>query len=117
MKRLIRMFLVLGAVIGLFGQGLALAYAGSSPAMAKIAMADDCMSDMKAATAADGSKPCKGMTLACIAAMGCTIPLVVPADHVFAGPVAQSAPIHGRGASTRLTGRELAPEPDPPSLS
>lgn len=117
-KRLFQMLLLIGAMIGLFGQGLALAYAPQpAHAAGRLAMADDCMPGMKAGRPAKQGKPCKGLTFACIAAMGCTIPLVVPEDRPLSAPAAQAAPVHGYGTARQLAGRNLAPEPDPPSLS
>lgn len=60
--------------------------------------------------------PCKGMTLDCIAKMGCALPLAVPA------PAAPMIAAHVQSAivdelpATRLVGRNLGPEPDPPLL-
>src|SRR3546814_20916757 len=63
---------------------------------------------------ASKEKPCKGLTLDCIAAMGCVVPLMA-AD--LTGSIA--APhIHGKpnfwSATNVLAGKNFAPDPDPP---
>ena len=64
---------------------------------------------------APSEKPCKGLTLDCIAAMGCVIPLVA-AD--LTGGIAPArlydAPSFWT-TDTILTGKAVAPEPDPPT--
>lgn len=60
-------------------------------------------------------QPCKGLTLACIAQMGCVIPMT------FEDPVRMTdrptAPqlVAAWPASPALAGREVAPEPEPPT--
>lgn len=120
-KRALHLFLLLGALIGLFGQ--AVAYASVQPTvsapvamsgMADSGMSEDCMKMM--AQQQPQQKPCKGMTLACIAAMGCVVPLVVRND---------SPALASREAAPSLTfwptiavlrGSDLSPEPEPPTL-
>lgn len=117
-RRLLQLVLALGAMIGVFGQGMAFAYAPQRAHLAgKMVMADDCMPGAEAGQPAKQSKPCKGLTLACIAAMGCTLPLAVPDDHALVAPAGRLAPIHDDVPARQLAGRDLAPEPDPPSLS
>jgi len=77
------------------------------------AMSDEC-AEMMRVDKSDPDKPCQGLTLDCIAKMGCALPLAVatPAASIAtfdhrAGPVDQ-LPI------TRLFGRTLGPEPEPP---
>src|SRR3546814_6203045 len=71
----LHLFLLLGALIGLLGQEAAFASgppAVSAPmavsSMADSGMSEDCMK-MMAQQPQPAQKPCKGMTLACIAAM------------------------------------------------
>nr|WP_254911503.1 hypothetical protein [Sphingomonas sp. CDS-1] len=59
-------------------------------------------------------KPCKGLTLECIAAMGCVIPLIatdlsvgLSVRHVY------GAPAFWPGIDV-LVGQSLPPDPDPP---
>lgn len=60
--------------------------------------------------------PCKGMTLQCIAQMGCTAPAALeptmfsPREHV------QDRLSHQLTQSARLVGRSYGPLPDPPSI-
>jgi hypothetical protein len=77
-------------------------------------MSEDCMKMM--AEQQPQQKPCKGMTLACIAAMGCVVPMVVRNDSPAlvrreAGPTLAFWP-----TTTVLRGSDLTPEPEPPTL-
>src|SRR3546814_6674820 len=70
--------LLFGEMVGLLAQEVAFA---SAPAMSSAAVTASQMSDeyaemMKAATS-QGDKPCKGLTLDCIAKMGCELPSAV----------------------------------------
>src|SRR3546814_6507909 len=83
--------------------------------MADSGMSEDCMK-MMAQQPQPAQKPCKGMTLACIAAMGCVIPMAVRNDAPGlaareAGPTLAFWP-----TSTVLRGSDLTPEPEPPTL-
>src|SRR3546814_2619291 len=78
--------LLLGALIGLFGQAVAYASVPSAVSapmamsgMTDSGMSEDCMK-MMAQQQQPAQKPCKGMTLACIAAMGCVVPMAVRND-------------------------------------
>src|SRR3546814_13459239 len=90
--------LLLGALIGLFGQAVAYASVPSavSAPMAMSGMTDsgmsaDCMK-MMAQQQQPAQKPCKGMTLACIAALGCVVPIDVRTDAPgLAGRAADTA--------------------------
>src|SRR3546814_1679131 len=78
--------------------------------MADSGMSEDCMK-MMAQQPQPAQKPCKGMTLACIAAMGCVIPMAVRNDAPGlaareAGPTLAFWP-----TSTVLRGSDLTPEP------
>ena len=122
MKRVLQLLLLLGALIGLLGQESAFASgppAMSAPmamsAMAVSGMSEDCMK-MMAQQQQPAQKPCKGMTLACIAAMGCVIPMAVRNDAPMlaareAGPTLAFWP-----TTTVLRGSDLTPEPEPPTL-
>src|SRR3546814_16350357 len=92
-RRWLSLMLLFGAMVGLLAQEVAFA---SAPAMSSAAvtasqMSDECAEMMKAATS-QGDKPCKGLTLDCIAKMGCAlpsavIPLAMPlAPHIGRAP-------------------------------
>lgn len=123
MKQLLALLLLLGAMTGLWGQEAAFAAGPSfAPVMAMqhsdnqadMPMSADCMAMMQNAPQ-PGQKPCKGMTLDCIAAMGCVIPLGLVADVYVSGGIAPSADMHFALPAVTLTGRTLNPEPEPPA--
>lgn len=115
MKRFLASLLLIGALIGLFGAELA--YARSVPATTPaktMAMDADCMAMMAKQQPTPKEKPCKGLTLDCIAAMGCVVPLMaadltgsLSARHIHGRPIFWSA-------TTVLAGKSFAPDPDPP---
>ena len=122
MKNALRLFLLLGALIGLLGQEAA--FASAPPAMpaqmtmfgmADSGMSEDCMK-MMAQQQQPAQKPCKGMTLACIAAMGCVVPMAVRNDSLTLAVPAASATLAFWTTTTVLRGSELTPEPEPPTL-
>ena len=122
MKHAFRLFLLLGALIGLLGQEAAFASgppAVSAPmtmsAMVASGMSEDCMK-MMAQQQQPAQKPCKGMTLACIAAMGCVVPMALRNDAPTLA-VREAGPTLAFWSTTPvLHGSELAPEPEPPTL-
>ncbi len=61
-------------------------------------------------------KPCQGLTLDCIAKMGCALPLalVPPAMSAVQAVYRPNTPAFMPVA--RLVGRNLSPEPEPPTL-
>lgn len=85
-------------------------------AVSAMAMDADCMAMMAKLKPAPEKKPCKGLTLDCIASMGCVVPLVT-ADLVtdIKAPRCYGAlafwPTHDV-----LTGKSLAPDPEPPTI-
>ena len=122
MKRAIHLFLLLGALIGMFGQ--AVAYASVPPAMpvqmtmsgtADSGMSEDCMK-MMAQQQQPEQKPCKGMTLDCIAAMGCVVPMAIRSDAPALGSRPADPSLAFWPTTTVLRGSDLAPEPEPPTL-
>src|SRR3546814_15472196 len=76
-KRLLASLLLIGALIGLFGAQMAAARSVPTAASAPRAMAmdADCMAMMAKQQPAPEEKPCQGLTLDCIAAMGCVVPM------------------------------------------
>src|SRR3546814_17900465 len=82
-KLALHRFLLLGALIGLFGQAVAYASVPSAvfapmamSGMTDSGMSEDCMK-MMAHQQQPAQKPCKSMTLACIAAMVCVVTIAV----------------------------------------
>ena len=116
-KRLLSLLLILGALMGLMAQEVAFA---SAPAMQNTVatasqMSDEC-AEMMGVDTSQPDQPCKGMTLDCIAKMGCAISLAVVTP---AAPLAVAG--HRRElvdplAVQRLVGRSVGPEPDPPLI-
>ena len=114
LRRLLPLALLVGALVGLLGQGAALALGPawqSVTATASTAPAD-CMKMMQGEP---DDAPCKGLSLDCIAAMGCTVPVVLAPD---AAPVALDdmpklsvTPL----PLPVLTGRSVAPTTHPPT--
>lgn len=114
-RRILPLLLLIGALSGLLGAEMA---AASAPVMAGSAATATMMPGCTMArTKPDKAKhdgKCHGLTLQCIAAMGCTVPVAdlheapdlarLPA--IVLRPTAAPAPV--------LAGRLLSPEPEPP---
>lgn len=116
MKRAFRLLLLLGALIGLFGQQAAYATSAraSVTAAAVSPMDADCMAMMEKQPQPT-QKPCKGLTLDCIAAMGCVLPVLLrDADAPLAAPVLFPVPAYWPSTSV-LAGSDLVPEQHPPT--
>lgn len=115
MKRVLYLFLLLGALVGLMGQEVAYA---SIPATISTPMAStsaDCMKAMDQEQQPSG-KPCKELTLDCIASMGCVVPMTLrDAPPLTASPVPHGAMIFWTTISV-LHGSDLTPEPEPPAI-
>ncbi len=112
MKRLVAFLLLFGALTGLFGQEMA--FASGVPA-AKTSPHSEMMPGCTMPMAGQKhDKPCKGLTLECIAAMGCTIPLANADEPAGIEPVGfvRIAPV--AAITKRLTGLRVLPEPEPP---
>lgn len=116
-KRALQLLLLFGAVIGLFGQQAA--YAASARAtMAPAAVSQmnaDCMEMMQKPQPQPAQKPCKGLTLDCIAAMGCVVPIVFkePAAPTTAPQFVSALAFWP--ATSVLVGNDLPPEQHPPT--
>ena len=116
-KHWLTLMLLAGALLGLFGQETAFAMARpvaqeQQPAASQT-MSPAC-AEMMGIDTSQPDQPCKGMTLDCIAKMGCAIPLAVVTP---AAPLAVAG--HRRElvdplAVQRLVGRSVGPEPEPP---
>lgn len=83
--------------------------------MAMSGMSEDCMK-MMAQQQQPAQKPCKGMTLACIAAMGCVIPMAVRNDAPVLAAREANPTLAFWPTTTVLRGSNLTPEPEPPTL-
>ncbi|MDQ2893631.1 MAG: hypothetical protein M3R64_11175 [Pseudomonadota bacterium] len=112
----LRLFLFAIAVFGLFGQSTAMAMATAGGVSAPMAsMTGMTCADMPA-PGSPQKAPCKGMTLQCIAQMGCAAPAVLaptmfsPREHIRSGHR------HHSTQAARLIGRSDEPFPDPPTL-
>lgn len=121
MKHAFSLFLLLGALISLFGQ--VAAYATAPPdasismaqPMAMSGMNEDCMKMMAQQKQQPGQKPCEGMTLDCIAAMGCVVPMTLRDAPTLASR--EIAPVTDFWPTTAvLSGSDLTPEPPPPTF-
>lgn len=116
-KRMLRLLLVVGALLGLFGQGIAFAIGPSFPETveAEASMAKDMDCPEMAKMQHEDQQPCKGLTLGCIAQMGCVVPMTLKEPAApLAGEAITSMPATWPLLST-LAGRDIAPEPHPPS--
>ena len=118
LKARLSLLLLLGALLGLLGQGMAYA---AGPALAPAIEASHAMpsgmdcADMTSDHKAKPAQPCKGLTLACIAQMGCVVPMTF-ADS--ARMVERLTPARLNATWPRapaLVGRTVPPEPEPPS--
>lgn len=119
LKARLSFLLLLGALLGLFGQGAAYAIGPAfAPAMeASHAMASgmDC-AEMGSDHKSKPNQPCKGLTLACIAQMGCVVPMTLetPSALTERAPFPQLAAIWS--AAPTLAGLTIPPEPEPPTV-
>jgi hypothetical protein len=73
--------------------------------------------DTDVAAAADAvGVPCKGLTPACIDAMGCVVPVAVPLRAPVLSPVATAwSEVAYTTATPVLAGRSIPPDPFPPN--
>lgn len=109
--------LLLGALLGLFGQQAAYAVgAGAAIAPASVSQMDaDCM-EMMQKQSQPAEKPCKGLTLDCIAAMGCVVPALLGGEGT---PLATPQPLlvpAFLSATSVLVGSDVPPEQHPPAI-
>jgi hypothetical protein len=119
-KRWLAMLLLMGALLGLVGQGVAYAHfvpvEKAEQSAATAGMSADC-AEMMGLTKQDPQpeKPCHGLTFDCIAKMGCSVSVVLPPVGTFdvAQKLLVSLPTHT--PAKPLAGRDSGPEPHPPS--
>lgn len=122
MRRVFHIFLLIGALIGLLGQEVAFAtVAPITSAPVKVAaspaagMPADCMK-MMAQQQQPARKHCNGMSLACMAAMGCLAPMAIQINAPIL-PLAQINPVLAFWPITPvMQGNNLAPDPEPPTV-
>ena len=118
MKRWFSMMLLVGALLGLFAQEVALASASSMQLSAQTsaseAMSEDC-AEMMGLTKQQPEKPCQELTLDCIAKMGCGLFLALVPPALSADPAEYRPNLPVLMPVTRLVGRNLTPEPEPPA--
>lgn len=113
--------MLFGAVLGLmdqeaaFARGMPVAKA-EQVSTAATQMSPECAEMMSLAKRApQPEEPCQGMTPDCIAKMGCAVPLALIAPLAFnASPRFRAAALL-QMPIVPLTGREIGPEPEPPS--
>ena len=117
MKRFLPLLLLIGALSGLLGQEAAFASGPRVPMieMAAGAMSTDCMKMMQQGGQEPGKMPCKGLTLDCIAAMGCTIPLFAVPEPGAVGGLLYAPQLHFLPPVRQLAGLSTGPEPPPPN--
>lgn len=111
------LMVLLGALLGLFAQEAAFAAAPAMPqhemAASAAGMSDEC-AEMMGLDKPRSDTPCKGLTLDCIAKMGCALPLAVPALAASLINAHFRRAIVNEQLIPRLIGRNYGPEPDPP---
>lgn len=121
MKRLLSVVLLVGALLGLFGQQAALAAGPTWQPTGVAAVAADTASSetidcMKLMEQAPAKTPCEGLTIDCIAAMGCMVPMTLASDPPALGGVLAYRAAPPKTVLLVLAGRNVAPEPEPPTL-
>lgn len=114
MKRFFPLLLLLGALLGLFGQGMALSAAPASlvTQAASAAAESDCMKMMQEDPA---GAPCTGITLDCIAAMGCVVPFTLTNEQPALNAPVLPTTVQLASLVTPLSGRVPSPELEPPT--
>jgi hypothetical protein len=116
-RRVLPLLLLLGALIGLLGQGTAYARGPQAPQPAATVAAieglsAECMEMMRKQPPAE--QPCEE-TFDCIMAMGCTIPLLAAPELLVVDRMSFGGTQHFVSAVTPLSGRSFGPEPEPPT--
>lgn len=110
--------LVVGAFVGLFGQQAAYAAGpGWSTTVVTAIKADasteasDCMKMMSEKP----DQPCDGLTLDCIADMGCVVPITLDGAQPLVAEQSFEQPRARLPRTSPLAGRMVPPEPEPPA--
>jgi hypothetical protein len=112
-RRFLTLFLLFGALLGLFAQQAAYA-AGPHLIQVSTQMAEmpGCAMDMQGQ---EKGKMHRDMSLDCIASMGCTIPLIEAAGPVAEIRIRAVAPAPTALATRTLTSRGIRPFLKPPT--
>lgn len=116
MKRIVHLGLLLGALLGLFGQSMANASVGNLNPSSEIAsVTADCMAAMMSHKKSTQS-PCQSTAQACVSVIGCAVPInVVNNIDKLAHPVL-SLSLGFYPKAVILHGVARPPEPRPPSI-
>lgn len=121
MKRWLSLLLLLGALLGLLGQEAAFAHVmpveRAKQTAAVPQMSPDCAQMMGLTKQqAQPAKPCQDMTSDCIAKMGCAVPLALIPPLAFDAVPQLRAAAPPQMPVAPLVGRDIGPEPEPPTL-
>lgn len=114
------MLLLIGAILGLFAQEVAIASARTTQSpdhfsAAATAMSQDCAETM-GLTKPQPDQPCQGLTLDCIAKMGCAASFTLTSLLTPALAFGNRPELLRPMPVARLVGRNTTPEPEPPAL-
>lgn len=115
MRRALKIVLVIAGLLGLFGQTVAIAASPTTTAIeatAPATMPMDCVGMMRGS---DNSVPCDRMTFACIAGMGCAMPLTLDVVQSVVAEMMTDVGSPAWPSAPSMEGRSVAPEPHPPS--
>lgn len=123
MHRLLALFLLIGALVGLFGQEMAFATASVAPmqnqSLADGSMSADCAEMMgieQGEPAPEPGAPCTGMTFECIAKMGCAAPAALLPATLLNPAYRLWQPAPSVSFVTSMSGRSVSPELHPPAV-
>ena len=120
MKFLLRHLLLLGAILGLAGHGVAFASSPCAEMQKEQAMSrpmagkPDCA--MGQHKPDNGTAPCKDMTPGCLAMAGCMALVAVDTLSPTTRALLIVPGLNLWPTTPVLLGRSIAPDPDPPSL-
>ncbi|WP_089216259.1 hypothetical protein [Sphingopyxis indica] len=116
MRRALQFVLVIAALLGLFGQTMAIAASPATTAIETAAPANmpmDCVGMMQGR--GDNSVPCDRMTLACIAGMGCAMLLTLDAGQAVVTAALADMGSLGWPLMPSMEGQSATPELHPPT--
>lgn len=119
MQRWFSLFLLIGALVGLFGQETAYAAASAAPMLdrstAEMPMSADC-AEMMGIEQQDRDVACSDMSLDCVAKMGCAGPVaLIPAVSTEAAEML-GLPVPAVSLVASMVGRSPIPELHPPAI-
>ena len=116
MKRIVHLGLILGALLGLFGQSMANASVGNLNTSSEIAsVTTDCMAAMMSHNKSTQS-PCRDTAQVCVSVIGCAVPfnVVNNVDKLVHPVLSLSLDFYPKAVI--LHGIARSPEPRPPSF-